>query len=51
MYKVQIKRYGTDEVVEEIKADSERAAERVDDGVNINLNHDRFYTVIVECEQ
>ena len=38
----------TDEVVKEIRADTERAAHRVENGLYINLNHDRFYTI---CEE
>jgi hypothetical protein len=29
----------------------ERKAEKVEAGVNINLNHDAFYTQIVEIEE
>lgn len=48
MYRVEIISYETGEVVESIKCESERKAERVDSGLNINLNHEEFYTVIVK---
>lgn len=43
---VQVIAYDDNEVVKEMGPMSERKAERVDDGVNINLNHDAFYTLI-----
>lgn len=43
---VQIIEYKTNEVVEEIKCKNQRDADRVDRGININLNHDEFYTMI-----
>ena len=48
MYKVRLISYEYDEVVTEIEVDSFAKAEKVEDGININLNHDRFYTDIVE---
>ena len=47
-YTVQIKRFSDDEVVKEFGPHPERFAEKIDDGVNRNLNHEEFYTVIVE---
>lgn len=50
---VEIRKYGStgeladDEVVERMGPMDERKAERVDGGVNINLNHSEFYTLIV----
>jgi len=38
----------TDEVVKEVQVETERAAHRVENGLNINLNHERFYTT---CEE
>ena len=35
-------------VMKEMGPYSERKAERIEDGVNINLNHDRYYTTIKE---
>jgi uncharacterized FlaG/YvyC family protein len=38
----------TGEVVKEIQANNDLAAERIEDDLYINLNHDRFYTT---CEE
>ncbi|MFF2532352.1 hypothetical protein ACFVS2_25920 [Brevibacillus sp. NPDC058079] len=48
MPKVVIKEYDTNVVVKEISCDSQREAEKVENGVNRNLNHDQFYTDIEE---
>jgi len=45
--KVVIKSYETDEIVKEINCSSERQAEKVDDGININLDHEKYYTEII----
>ena len=45
---VQVIEYATSEVVKEIPCENERSAERVERGVNINLNHDQFFTQKVE---
>lgn len=34
----------------DVTGGSERGIERVEDGVNINLNHNEFYTRITESE-
>lgn len=50
-YVVEIVRRSNEETVRRIDCGaSERKAGRVDDGVNINLNHAEFYTKIVELE-
>lgn len=36
-----------DEVVERLGPASERRAERIEDGLNINLNHEDYYTRLV----
>lgn len=46
--KVVIVSKKTGEIVENIKCGSRRDAERVESGVNINLNHDNYYTYIDE---
>ena len=38
-------------VVKEIECSSERKAERVDDALQINLDHDNYYTAIIEKEE
>lgn len=45
-YVVQIIEYDTGEVVKQFKPEGKRSAERIERGVNINLNHDKFYTVV-----
>ena len=47
-YKVQVVDAETDEVVKEIEAANLRTAERVENGLNINLNHMRYFTRIEE---
>ena len=48
---VQIVELETDDVVKEIDCGDERRAERVERGVRINLNHDRFFTKVVEKDE
>jgi len=49
-YFVQIIEYENDRVVEIMGPFAEIKAVKVDDGVNINLNHEKYYTIIVEDE-
>ena len=49
-YFVEIVRYETDEVVKRMGPMDERKADKVDSGANINLNHDGYYTRIIEKE-
>lgn len=49
---VHIIEHGTERVESELGPyDSERTAERADDGVNRNLDHSRFYTMVRSYEQ
>lgn len=48
-YKVLIRKREDDEVVRELSYSSERQAERAEDGVNINLDHENYYTEIEEA--
>jgi hypothetical protein len=48
-YVVRIIEHGTGKVEYESKPTSRRRAERIEDGMSINLNHERFYTEIVEA--
>jgi hypothetical protein len=48
---VQIKEIETGNVIKEIESGSESRAERVERGVQINLNHERFYTSVVEKQE
>jgi hypothetical protein len=45
---VQVVEHDTDRVERSIDCESHHKAERVEDGLNINLNHARYYTRIVE---
>lgn len=47
MYYVEIVSYETGEVVKRIECQSERSAERVERGVNINMDGEKFYTRIL----
>ena len=42
--KVEVVEYKTDKVVKSIVVSSERKAEKVMDGLDINLDHDKYYT-------
>lgn len=46
-YIVEIVSFETGEVAKRIECETERKAERVDGGININLNHEKYYTRIV----
>ena len=45
-YKIKIIKSDTGEVVKTFETVTERAAEHVERGLNINLNHADYYTVI-----
>jgi hypothetical protein len=49
-YFVQVIRFDNEKIVEEFGPYSERKAEKVDRGINININHYEFYTLITEKE-
>ena len=48
MYYVEIVAYEDDEVASRMGPMSERKANKVDAGANINLNHEEYYTRIVQ---
>lgn len=48
MIKIQVIYAETDEVVKELEATSKRDAEKIEDGLNRQLNHEKYYTQIVE---
>ena len=45
-YKIKVIKTDTGEVVKTLEAATERSAERVERGLNRNMNHDIYYTVI-----
>ena len=45
-YKIKVIKADTGEVVKTLEAATECAAERIDRGLNINLNHADYYTMI-----
>lgn len=48
-YRVEMIEYATGDVVKVMDGGtSERTADRLDNGVNRNLNHERFYTRVME---
>lgn len=47
-YYVEVVETETDEVVERMGPTAERTAEKIERGVNINLNHEDYHTRIVE---
>ncbi len=48
MYKVQIVSFENDEVVREVICKTEHEANRVEAGMSINLNHEKYYAQIIE---
>ena len=51
-YIIQIIEYGTGRIEKEFEPiASEHMADKVDNGVNINLDHERFYTLIKNTEE
>jgi hypothetical protein len=48
---VQIIQFEDQQVVKQRGPFAERHAEKVDRGVNINLNHKKYYTLIVNSEE
>lgn len=50
-YTVEVLKSDTGEVVKRIECDTARKAEKVDAGLNINLNQCEYYTRIVESEK
>lgn len=49
--RVEVVSYETEQVVHVVKIPAGASAERVDRGVNINLDHDRFFTRLVDVEE
>lgn len=45
-WKIKVINAESGEVVKVFETATERAANRMDDGLNINLNHSKFYTLI-----
>ena len=51
MFKVVIMSYEDSEIIKEFKpCETERTAETIERGININLNHDEYYTEIVKFD-
>lgn len=50
---MEIKEFGTDKVVKrfDVTGKHDRMIDKFDDGLNINLNHDKFYTVKNETKR
>lgn len=50
-YKVNVIDARTGEVVKTMETVTKRAAERIENGLNINMNHDHYYTEINEPKE
>ena len=49
-YYVEIREHLTSAVVARLGPNRENRAERIEDGISINLDHDKYFTVIVTNE-
>ena len=47
---VEIRKYEKDEVIKRMGPYPERLADKIDSGANRNLNHEEYYTMIVESQ-
>ena len=45
---VKIIAYDDETVIKQLKAESQRSAERIEAGLNINLDHNKYFTIIEE---
>lgn len=50
-WKVEVVESTTNKVVKTFKVDSENKANRIDAGLNINLNHEAFFTRVVPPQE
>ena len=50
-WKIEVVDSTTDKVVKTFKADSENKASRIDNGLNIYLNHEAFFTRVVPSKE
>ena len=48
---VEIRKYEKDEVIKRMGPYPERLADKIDSGANRNLNHEEYYTIIVERKE
>jgi len=46
-FKVQVIEHSTQKVVHEVVATSLNNAQKIDGGLNINLNHEQYFTSII----
>ena len=46
-FKIEVVQYDTLEVVKSFSASNSSSANRIDDGLNINLDHDNYFTRII----
>ena len=47
-YYVQILSFDNDRLIKEFGPTNERRADKIDDGLNINLDHNKYYTIITQ---
>jgi hypothetical protein len=50
MYSVQVIDFSTKDVVKKFKDLNLRSAEKVETGVQINMNHEQYFTSIIDQE-
>ena len=49
-YELQVISFENGEVIKRIPCNGKRMADKADAGMNINLNHDEYYTDVVKLE-
>ncbi|CAB5514742.1 hypothetical protein ACOTHJ_13705 [Achromobacter xylosoxidans] len=49
-WRIEVREYDTDKVVQSIPCKDEHGANRADAGMQHNLNHDKFYTKVCPPE-
>lgn len=47
-YYIEIVEFASEKVIERKGPYSEHKADRIDDGMNINLNHEKYYTRVIK---
>lgn len=49
--RIEVVSYDTEQVVKVVTVPAGASAERVDRGVNINLDHERYFTRLIEADE
>lgn len=48
MFRVEIRELGTDDIIKKSVSTTLRKASKLEDAYDINLDHDKYYTAVVE---